>query len=343
MKNKHKQVVALALLACGAAAAPAWAQSNVTLYGVADVYVQFGKGNETHTTIESGGLSGSRWGLKGSEDLGSGLKALFQIESGFAIDTGSSTQGGLLFGRQAFVGMSSDSAGTLTIGRQYTPHFNAVDAADPFSTGAGSAASSGIVSVPVVRANNSLAYTSPKFGPVTVSLLGAAGEQVTGAVTSADVHYAANKLDLGVTYLRQNRFGTNTEALTTALFTAGYDFGMLKVTGGVQSVKNATQAAATEDNRTEYFGGVLVPVGPGTVSAGIGGGKTKNVSGTRATQVSLGYDHPLSKRTDLYVVGTGINNGAATAHTADAATGAGPATSNNKDVRALQIGMRHRF
>ena len=51
----------------------------------------------------------------------------------------------------------------------------------------------------------------------------------------------------------------------------------------------------------------------------------------------------LSKRTDLYVVGTGINNGAATAHTADAATGAGPATSNNKDVRALQIGMRHRF
>lgn len=342
MNNKHKPAIAAIALACGAAA-PAFAQSTVTLYGVADVYMQFAKGDKSENTLQSGGLSGSRWGLKGAEDLGSGLKAVFQLESGFAIDSGISTQGGLFFGRQAFVGLSSDSAGIVTFGRQNTPHFIALDAADPFATGAGSAASSGIVSVPASRANNSIAYSSPKFGPVAVSLMGAAGEKVTGAFTSADVHYAANKLDLGVSYARKNRFGTQAEAATYALFTAGYDFGSLKVTGGVQAAKNTTQAAATQDDRTEFFGGVLVPVGQGTISAGAGAGKTKNVNGTRASQVSLGYTHSLSKRTDLYAVGTGINNGASTSFTADTATGSGPAASANKDVRAVVFGIRHRF
>ncbi|PMY01052.1 porin, partial [Pseudomonas sp. GW460-13] len=74
--------------------------------------------------MSSGGLSGSRWGLRGVEDLGSGLKALFVLESGFGLDDGKSQQGGRLFGRQAYVGLESDQVGRVTFGRQYTSLFD---------------------------------------------------------------------------------------------------------------------------------------------------------------------------------------------------------------------------
>jgi predicted porin len=86
-----------------------------------------------------------------------------------------------------------------------------------------------------------------------------------------------------------------------------------------------------------------VPIGPGTLTAGVGTGKTKNVDGSKATQLSLGYDYSLSKRTNLYVIGTAINNGSGTAYTADAATGSGPPVSAGNNVHALLIGVRHRF
>jgi predicted porin len=108
------------------------AQSSVTLYGIADAFVGSKKpttfteptlGNyiansNRQTVVESGGLNGSRWGLRSSEDLGSGLKAVFVLESGFDISTGAQQQGAL-FGRQAFVGLNSDSFGSISLGRHY--------------------------------------------------------------------------------------------------------------------------------------------------------------------------------------------------------------------------------
>jgi len=122
-----KQVFALAFSAALPAIlfvfcpTPASAQTSVTLYGVIDEGINYtnnvGRGHVYE--LASGDAQGSRWGLKGAEELGGGLKAIFQLENGFDVSSGRFNQGGRMFGRQAFVGLSADSYGTLTFGRQY--------------------------------------------------------------------------------------------------------------------------------------------------------------------------------------------------------------------------------
>ena len=120
-----KSLIALAVLAASGAA---MAQSSVTLYGIADAYVgssktEVGGVGQRQTAVNTSGVNGSRWGLKGSEDLGGGMKAIFTLESGFSLDTGASAQNGTLFSRQALVGLQSDF-GTVSLGRQYSAYDN---------------------------------------------------------------------------------------------------------------------------------------------------------------------------------------------------------------------------
>ncbi|TKC92520.1 porin [Trinickia terrae] len=114
-----KHVISLAVLS--AFAAPVFAQSSVTLYGVIDEGLNYTNnvGGSHVWELQSGFAQGSRWGLKGSEDLGGGLKAVFQLENGFDVNTGKLNQGGRMFGRQAYVGLAQDQYGTVTLGRQY--------------------------------------------------------------------------------------------------------------------------------------------------------------------------------------------------------------------------------
>ena len=116
---KYTTATLLALACCSAQA-----QSNVTVYGVVDAGLVFERGAPTGNTsnVSSGVASGSRLGFKGTEDLGNGLSAGFVVESGFGIDTGASGQGGLTFGRQTFVSLSSNTLGTISAGRQYSPY-----------------------------------------------------------------------------------------------------------------------------------------------------------------------------------------------------------------------------
>src|ERR1700758_2251934 len=114
-KLKHSA----AIVALGAFAGAAHAQSSVTLYGFADgglLFINNVKGGKVYA-LSSG--SSSRWGLTGTEDLGGGLRAIFTIENGYTLATGALGQGGLLFGRKAFVGLESNTYGTVTLGRQY--------------------------------------------------------------------------------------------------------------------------------------------------------------------------------------------------------------------------------
>jgi predicted porin len=111
----------LTVMIGSAIAASAMAQNSVTLYGVIDEgfnYTNNVMGGKVYE-LQSGYAQGSRWGLKGSEDLGGGLKAVFQLENGFNVNNGRLGQGGLMFGRQAYVGIASDQFGTVTLGRQY--------------------------------------------------------------------------------------------------------------------------------------------------------------------------------------------------------------------------------
>ena len=113
-----KKKVAGAMIMC-AGSGLCSAQSNVAMYGIMDMGVvsESGGAGGRALKLTSGIANGSRLGFKGSEDLGGGVAAIFTMDAGILADTGASAQGGLLFGRQAFVGLAG-AAGTLRLGRQ---------------------------------------------------------------------------------------------------------------------------------------------------------------------------------------------------------------------------------
>jgi predicted porin len=116
MKKSLVAAVLLASFACTARA-----QNSVTLYGLIDVGMNYANniGGHSQYSMGAGNLAGNRWGLRGTEDLGSGLKTVFVLENGFSVANGRLGQGGDEFGRQAYVGLSSSNLGTVTFGRQY--------------------------------------------------------------------------------------------------------------------------------------------------------------------------------------------------------------------------------
>lgn len=119
---KHGRFIAIGS-ACALLASSAYAQSAVTLYGIIDAGVSYTNNVKGGSLWQesSGKLGGNRWGLKGTEDLGGGLSAVFTLESGFYSTNGTLGQGGREFGRQAFVGLAQSGVGALTFGRQYDP------------------------------------------------------------------------------------------------------------------------------------------------------------------------------------------------------------------------------
>ncbi len=169
-----RSAISLALLAlvCGSAQA----QSSVTLYGIVDASVQWNKQysstsaqQESVWSIDSGYQSGSRFGLRGSESLGNGLTAIFTLEGGFDASTGQSTQGGLLFGRQAWAGLQG-GWGSVAAGRIPTPSsgtgsFDMFGAVDPFTAGFGiNAIGSTFVAANALREDNAVLYVTPLLG-----------------------------------------------------------------------------------------------------------------------------------------------------------------------------------
>ncbi|VVD71888.1 porin [Pandoraea horticolens] len=211
---------------------PALAQSNVQLYGLIDSGVEFltnadktAAGNTVNLTrVTSGNLAGSRWGIKGTEDLGGGNKALFLLENGFNLGNGQSLQGGREFGRLAYVGLSNSSFGTFTIGRQggvfldwvskFNPLNNAVYAIKMQDTAFSD------------RLDNSLRYTAKlgafegmvqyskgyddvSFGSATP------GDNRRAQVVDAGVRYASGPLSFVLAYDQKNGGSTLLNAAMT--------------------------------------------------------------------------------------------------------------------------------
>jgi predicted porin len=177
--HMKKSIVALAVL--GAFSGAALAQSSVTLYGIVDVGYQWlesptvvGTGTaarvqqESVSAINGGYQFGNRWGLRGSEDLGGGLKAIFTLENGFNIDSGTLAQGGRLFGRQAWAGLSGNwgdvVAGRVATFASGTGSWDMFGRVDPFGTGFGiNSMGSTFISSNSVRVDNSVLYRSPRI------------------------------------------------------------------------------------------------------------------------------------------------------------------------------------
>lgn len=206
------------------------AQSSVTLYGVLDEGINYNSnaGGGRLYSLTSGGLQASRWGLRGTEDLGGGMKAIFVLENGFDISSGKLGQGGLMFGRQAYVGLSSN-VGTVTLGRQYD---SVVDYVGWLATGDQWATSMGAHPGDLdnfnnsYRTNNTIKYTSANYAGLTFggtySLGGVAGNVTSNQIWSLGAGYANGPLTLGVGYLNArtpaansgSMFGNNTSSST---------------------------------------------------------------------------------------------------------------------------------
>lgn len=203
--NMRAWKMTAAALAVGLAAGAAQAQSSVTLYGIVDTGIGY-QSNSASLGATSGGKSvtkmingiwaGSRFGLKGNEDLGGGLKAIFVLEEGFNSATGAQAVSGLAFNRQAYVGLTQARFGTFALGRQYTSYYTLLSPWSPTTwlTGAFGAHPGDIDSLDTnYRANNSFVYTSPTINGLTVSgsysMGGEAGSFNAGSTWSAAAQY----------------------------------------------------------------------------------------------------------------------------------------------------------
>jgi predicted porin len=333
--------ISLALL--GAVGA-AQAQSSVTLYGVIDAglsYVSNADEASNHRWgTQNGILSGSRWGLKGQEDLGGGLKAIFQLENGFDPSTGQSNQGGREFGRQAFVGVTSNTWGTLTLGRQYDPSVDMVQGITGDNYFGSIMATPGDIDNydNDLRVSNSVKYVSPNYAGFQVegiygfsNVAGATGQ---GHTWGAGATYNNGPFALAASYLYANNpsAGRPTAAgggwnspSSDSLFLSPVNIGYQTASAiaiaraaGQYAFGPFTLGASYSNAQYKNDGNSLFSqyekfdVGNGFVNwqlspamlLGLGYTYTHAHGDTSATyhQVSLGSDYSLSKRTDLYAV-----------------------------------------
>ncbi len=224
MKKIALSTLSLALL--GAAGA-AQAQTSVTLYGVIDnsiTYVHNAAGNKNLWALgnNSGGdLAGTRWGVKGQEDLGGGLAAIFQLENGFDPSTGKLGQGSREFGRQAFVGLTSQTYGTVTLGRQYDPVVDMVQGITGDNYFGSSFATPGDVDNydNSSRTSNAIKYVSPTYAGFQAEAFyafgGVAGSTGSGQTWSLAAAYNNGPIALAAGYFRADNTNTLTSGVRT--------------------------------------------------------------------------------------------------------------------------------
>ena len=327
----------------GAGSGLCCAQSNVAVYGIADMGVvsESGGAGGRVLKVTSGIANGSRLGFKGSEELGGGMTALFTLDAGILADTGASAQGGLLFGRQAFVGLAG-AAGTLRLGRQYTFIDSSLGALDPFYLGFAGRMSNVFTAGYVSRVDNSITYASPVRGGFSGELAYGAGEVPGDAAAKRYLGAAATYAD-GPLYVRLAHQDSNTLSTTqlagrarNTVIGAVYDFGVLKAHGAVALSKSAAGAVTTVDS-ADLMLGVTLPFGPHRVLASYVRRDDRRAANADASQVGIGYTYALSKRSTLYAAYAHINNRNGAAYLV------GNATDNGSGNQAWNLGLRHTF
>lgn len=362
MKRKLFHGAVLSLMAFGANA-----QSSVTLYGVVDAGVEYtnkaastaaGTTGNSAVRVTSGNQSGSRWGLRGVEDLGGGLKGVFVLESGYNVDTGTSAQGGRLFGRNAYVGMQSQY-GTLTLGRHTTPFFDFGVQYDPMAI----ATRYGIVAIApefASRADNSAKYVGT-FGGLTVSGLYSLtnnGNEIPGNYTngreiSVVTSYATGGLALAAGYDQVNNTGTSSaQMIRRATAAVKYSRGPAAAFLGYRwanAYGGATLpgAKAANEGSNLYWAGLAYQI---TQAFSVTGATYfqdfRNTNADPWNFVALA-DYAFSKRTDAYLSLSYVKNkrnsnlGVNGFNTSSPTDGA--FVQNGANQFGATVGIRHKF
>jgi predicted porin len=310
-------IAALTVACCNQANA----QSSVTLYGLVDAAIIYERGGPNGSIVRmgSGVPAAAGFGIRGTEDIGGGTKVLFVLENGAKLNDGTLGQGGLLFGRQAWVGISNDTYGTLRLGRIYSPFILIIFTTDPFHVGYAGGAESILSIYQSLRLNNTVSYKTPDFygftGSAALSMGGVAGNFNAGKVVSASATYQRGPL-----YGAIGVISFSLPALTAAnAATAADDREWI---AGVTYDLNVVKLAASYTERSQTFAsgqayqhqksaliGATIPIGRFSILANFMVARDLlNTENHNAEEVGLGALYSLSKRSTVYVTAGKIVN-----------------------------------
>ena len=310
-------IIAAALASVGASA---FAQSSVTLYGRLNLTIERQKlGDTSDTKMQN---SSSRWGIKGTEDIGGGLKAGFQLESGFNPATGAQSQSAF-FARQSEVNLSSN-LGMIRLGNFTSEAYYATsDYIGMHNHETGTSADAFYAYVG--RNTNKLAYRTPALGGATAEIA------ITEAGTNPDrtidfaVNYDGGPLHLGFGYEKGN--------LDAKQFAARVLYEMGAFTVGALVQRDTDGWGAGFGSRTNYRVSGMYTMGNTELHLNVGRTGAYDTGPDSASQVTIGVNQNLSKRTKVYAFYTKLNG-----------DGADFYANNSTGVNSsLAVGVRHNF
>ena len=354
-------------------AAHAQSSSTVTVYGIADAFVQSARGDGSLSRMQSGGLSGSRLGFRGSEDLGSGLNAIYTLEAGFNADDGTSGQGGTLFGRQAFVGLKG-GFGQFTVGRQYSSIYVATGDFSAFTNsvyGASTALIGGFAGgyEPVrgssltatspeagatgnggpARVNNSVRYETPSYAGLRGGVLYGFGEVADATndqrLIDLFLRYGAGPVEAIASYVTDRRQGVDATDVATSTLATAIALGEGHVYVGFMNVDD--RRAANLDGRGYWLGGDYRLAAKHVVRAQYVVNQPRSGDDNETRALGVGYQYDFSRRTAFYSSVTRFDNqanagvgGLGRWHTA---VPTGLTSTSNNDITEVVAGLRHAF
>jgi len=344
----------------GAFAGAASAQSSVTLSGTVDANVQYVKNGDVKTkTLGTSGLNSSQLVFSGREDLGSGLYAGFQLNSGIGNDNGTAgsnpgTTNSKFWNRRSTVSLGG-SFGEVRLGRDYTPTFNAYSDFDPFGTnGLGdmehafnfaNGLDAGTAAATEARADNAVQYFLPdNIGGVYGNVMVAAAENTANnRYEGGRIGYKAGPINANIGYGQTHLFDKDhkLKELSTAV---SYDFGVVKIDGIYLRQKADQNAIGTDvDNLMNVWQlGAVVPIGVGEIHASYTQSKGKDdLEDQGAKMAAIGYVYNLSKRTALYGTYSYLKNDSLGAFSVGGAVD--PTQPLGFKSQGAQVGLRHFF
>lgn len=328
--KKLALVAALSAVCAGSA----FAQSSVTLYGRINTSVEFQDNSEQDVTVMRD--NASRWGLRGVEDLGGGLSAFFQLESGFGSDTGAGAGG---FGRDAYVGLKSTSLGQIKLGRIALGalYGSTIDYIGVFNHDTGTTSEDNIYTLNV-GFSNAVEYTSPNFGPFSFAVTANAGEGTGNKTVEGVVNYDIEGLHIGGGYSR-------TKDVADEDVVKGFSLGAAYTIGATTlGLAYENSEIPTLGKRNQVTGTAMYTMGANEFHLSVGwADEWDDVADSDALQYTIGYNYNLSKRTKLYAFYYGLKNEAGTAAAIIYGGSANLPALANETWSSVGVGVRHNF
>ena len=356
----NKNILAIAIAAASVVAAPS-VFAKATVYGLAhmsvDAVSNAAQGAE-NGSVNSLSSNSSRLGIKGSEDLGAGMKAVYQFETTLMMD-GESTTGGFGGQRNSFVGLGG-GFGTVLLGIHDTPYKLMARTYDLFGDRIGDTRTltrtAGTATLGFdERPQNVVAYVSPSFNGIQATLAYVADEKNSKSTAndatafSAGVGYKAGKLKADLAYETHakglNSTAANAKSMSGVRLGAAYDFGMVTL-NGFYANQDVAVAADNVKARNIYGIGAGVKVGAaGVAKAQYFVADKYNSADNGASLIAVGYDHNMSKNTTVYAAYALTDNANAARYQVNGGGGHGETTAVNagKDPSAFSVGIIHKF